>query len=100
MSLSADDRLPAGAPRIRHLDFPVEATTANGELITIEAIAPDDDDCFFLGFVWPLGRNKFGAFWSLTGRASGEDRGLDIDPASPDVRAILKDQAAHIPRGA
>jgi hypothetical protein len=78
-----------GAGRFRPLAFPEETTTRNGMLATIVAVAPTEDAQFFHGFLWPLGERRISARWALSGAHIGEERGLDIDPASSDVRAII-----------
>ena len=83
------DRAPR-AERIIRLDYPVEATTADGTLATIEAVAPDDKARFFSGLLWPLGQKAARMIWSRTGQAVSGGRGLDIDPDDPDVSPILK----------
>jgi hypothetical protein len=76
--------------RVLPLDFPTEATTRDGTLITVEAIAPENPERFFRGYIWPLGFRKIKAAWSRAGRAVNQQPGLDIDPDSSDVAPILK----------
>jgi hypothetical protein len=81
---------PPDMKRVHCLDYPTEATTRNGTLITVETIAPDDLDHFFRGFIWPLGFKSIRAAWSRSGRAVDQQSGFDIDPDSSDIAPILK----------
>ena len=73
----------------RYFDFPIEVTTAGGMLATIEAIAPDDEDRFFIGRLWPLGARKIPTTWRRSGQPTDGSPGLDFDPTKSEMGPLI-----------
>jgi hypothetical protein len=85
------------ATGIHRLAFPVEVTTEDGTLATVEAIAAGDDARFFIGALWPLNMRNIPMTWRRSGAATDGAPGLGFKPATSDVREFVTTPAPARP---